>query len=464
MTLVIVVIFLSLWTHAIRRAQEYDGLLSPIVILGFSVFFYAFAIPVELYLRVDKTVGFTGIRMSDHIGLTITILATLGYASLTATYLWIASMGRRIGDLDWSDGGGRLASRSVGLLTILAITALVLSFPDNIMAARDYAANIQQTSATSGASGYFLLNRASCELYGMYAFIAIIRTNEKTVKALFRCLPLVVWSIYSNDKDPMVLAMLAFTATYLHRVSKKALNPLIAILAATATLLATTLGTIAFGLVRAGTDLSHIREDIAAKGIFIAIDPAGPAFVNTSALRSTATPLFGSTILHGLFLWLPRFVWPSRPTDFGQTFAQEYYSNWHPGFGYGFSPIAEGWYNFRTLGVILVFALIGTLLGLARNVILQVTRRPIGWAFTGSAAVVVLLGYVSFTSMRGTLANLVTALLQNLMLLTIIGVTQQFFLMKRRRNADSSSSNDNDGRRRPERGSASKRRTRSTRT
>lgn len=408
MILAILFIFICMWLTLSRAAHKHDSYLSPVTIVGYSILFYAIAIPMELSLRPDKTIGFTHLVMNDETGWRIAVLACFGYASFSLAYLWLASRGTSIHDFAWRNSGPHNVRRTVGVLCCLAAATLVVFHWQNLLAAADYQTNVAQTAAEGGNSGYFLLNRATYLLYGMYVVIHTMQNEAKPSHVALRVAPLVAWSIYSNDKDPIVVALLAFASLLLARTNRSAPNPLRWLAVTSASVIATTVGAAAFGANRANVDVVHALKSLGRDGIFINIDPAGPALVNTVSLEQGLTYHAG-TLCSSLFLWVPRLFWPvARPLDHAETFARAYYPFYRPGYGYGFSPIAEGLATFGVLGVPVVFALLGLLLGLARNLLLKSRHRTLDSQIIAGAGFIVLLGYVSFVSMRGSLASAVT--------------------------------------------------------
>ncbi|WP_107773481.1 O-antigen polysaccharide polymerase Wzy [Nocardioides sediminis] len=409
MVIVLALIYVFVMKVVISRRSDVDGLLSPIVIVAFSILFYTISVPVELWLRDSTLLGFTQKHMTPTIAERSVVAAILG---LIALYIGYSSLARRAyaADLQSSSGGVQTA-RFVTLLSAL-LGALLLStiFHDNVLAAQDYLSNVAQTASGAGETGYFLVNRWTYLSYGMFAFLSIARST-RVLPSLMWLLPLCAWSVYSNDKDPLLVALLALSGTLFCGLKRRDV-PSGGVVAAAmvGVLVFVGLGAALYGVVRAGESVNRAAlAEYFNGGLFTNIDPAGPSAVLAVVLRQEpGTGSFVPTIVNA-FSPVPSIV---RPFDVGEdiavTFARLHFPNWAPGYGYGYSPIAEGWGAAGYVGVALIFFFVGLMLGAIRNWLLKPSEKHPQTAVVRLAAYFVVLGYLSFTFMRGTTTSLLS--------------------------------------------------------
>ena len=84
-------------------------------------------------------------------------------------------------------------------------------------------------------------------------------------------------------------------------------------------------------------------------------DPVGPFAATIYILQSHDTQLLTNAVTtsplwSSFILWIPRAIWPDRPLDMSEAFARFVFEHWQPGYGMGFSPMAEGVLRFGDWG------------------------------------------------------------------------------------------------------------------
>jgi hypothetical protein len=420
-TLIWAVVYAGVGILAVRHHSRFDGRFSPVSVAVFSILYYVVTVPVELVLRGDSVIGFTGFQLPEATGTTVVVLAVVSLACLALAFQLVAGPGAQlptVGSLE----GARAASRAALLVSVLAVLLIAALYRSNVVAATDYLANVAQTTS-GGSVGYFVLNRWAYLSYGVFAFLALA-TSKRKWRQLPLLIPLLAWSIYSNDKDPLLVAGLALTGWgFRELVAQPFARWRGLVLGALVLLPVVGISAAAYGTSRAGEEVTRATlDEYLYDGLFTNIDPAGPSGVLAVELqRPEGVGSFDPTIA-GAFLWLPSFLRPvDAVEDLGVGFAKSYWPNWEPGFGYGYSPVAEGYQADGALGVVIVFTGLGIVLGFARRKLVpSQSRRPPSTVAIGTASYFVVIGYLSFVVMRGSVATMVSTATLCLVLVALI--------------------------------------------
>lgn len=405
----LIAIFIAVFFVAGRRVDR-DGLVSPLTILAFSMVFYYVTVPVELRLRNQTLVGFTGFHMTSGTGDKILWMTLLGIIALGIGYNFVAARESLPAYTHATPPEAARRARQVALVvTLLGALLLATVFRNNVIASTDYLSNVSQTSAEAGNVGYFIANRWTYLSFAIFAFLTIASAKRAWLAA-FCVLPLVAWSIFTNDKDPLLAAALAVTALLQNRQSagSTARSGWSVIAVCVGGLATFGLGALVYGENRAGGSLSATGiRSLINEGVFTNIDPAGPSAVLSVELSNPGGQGSIAPTLLAPFSWIPSPPRPfSVPTDLAVTFAQTHWSGWKPGFGYGYSPIAEGWQGMGTLGVVSIFFGIGVFFALVRNWLLDEGARSTSTSWLKLGGYHILVSYLAFVSMRGTLTSM----------------------------------------------------------
>ncbi len=167
-----------------------------------------------------------------------------------------------------------------------------------------------------------------------------------------------LWGLLSGSKDEILIATLAFFITYfvsndLKRLLNFSFYSILLFFALPFLL-------VSFTIFRSGVniDLEQISTLI-SYGLFKNTEPAGPLSVLNDIINNTHKTLYGTSYLNSFEILVPKFIWPSRPLDLAEAFARENMNDWEPGFGRGFSLLAEGYLNFNKYGTLIHYIIIG---------------------------------------------------------------------------------------------------------
>lgn len=419
-------VFIVVAQRLVGRRSSVDGLVSPITVIAFAIAFYAVTVPVELWIRDETLIGFTGFHLAPEVGTRVLLASILGMVVLYVGYAAVAPRSKSV-SLEGTEKSVAAARWMTFLGSLVGVVLLATVFRENVALATDYESNVAQTALGSDSVGYFVVNRWTYLTYAMFVFLSVAKARRPVWTLVVMAVPLVWWSIYSNDKDPLLVAVLAASGLLYSRLQLRGRIPgIVLVLGMVGAMLAMGIGAASFGTQRAGEEVTtESIGEYAEEGLFVNIDPAGPAAVHANVFLSTEAAGSFKPTLTGLIGWIPARLRPIPPQeDLAITFAKQHWPGWRPGMGYGYSPLAEGWQAAGYVGVGLVMLIAGIFFGGARNLLLAGGQRGTGSRAVRVAAYYVVLGYLGFILMRGTLTSLFSTAIVCVVLvaaLTLVG-------------------------------------------
>jgi hypothetical protein len=138
-----------------------------------------------------------------------------------------------------------------------------------------------------------------------------------------------------------------------------------------------------------------------------------PTLADVHANVPDAEPFaLGASYLDAIGVTVPRFIWPDRPMAAGEWYAAHFYpERWETGGAYGFSPVAEAYWNFGIFGVLLIPFVFGVALRWWEDQRMVTRRQP----NLGTLAYVLAIPWLAF-SWRLDAASVV----KNYLVLTLI--------------------------------------------
>lgn len=410
--------YLALCVIFTRLVRVYDSWISPVYFLGLSIFIYLIAIPLELQFIGMESIKLSGITVdfSYEMQSKVIFAGFIGYIVFFISYYLTINKNLRP-SVEGFDLKGYENNISLLVIVFLSLlTMLLVGFGDLLINVRSYSGNIE---ASYSNPLYALIIK-----YLMIFYVIIIlreAAQNKSIKFVgffVRLSPLIAWSLYSNDKDPLMISFLAFLVLFLVKY-KKFMNTLVMLFATIGIAVLIPVATIIFSLGRANAQLD-ILGYIERLGIFRNAEPAGPMFALVTSTGPgafyTQELMARNSLIDAVLAWIPSFLWSDKPRDLAERFAMLYMPDWSPGRGYGFSFLAEGWLHFGELGVVIVFLLLGVFIGCLRNFIILVSRKiPVIVALY-----FVVLMYITFLSMRGSFYVLVNSSFQSIIVPVLI--------------------------------------------
>jgi len=207
---------------------------------------------------------------------------------------------------------------------------------------------------------------------GMAILAATIGVKQKGWSGIF--LASLLWvagiylAFYSHERAPIALNALSIGYVIFHKAKG---NGWLAALAAFGAMFMLFVITPIFSMVRSGQFKAHeiLPQLINGYGLSLRnLDPAGPFYSIVMFVKDTPALQLGSTYITQLGVFVPRFIWPNRPTDLSEAFAREYMADWTPGLGFGYSPYAEAILNFGPYFAPIHFLIFGLVWGFAWRV------------------------------------------------------------------------------------------------
>lgn len=405
--------FLILIAGMIHRRVPLDGYASPMAAVGVGATFYLVGIPVEAEIIGRRAIFLrTVVPFTQSESIEVVVLAALAMLLLYIGYVLVAPR-TNMGAIAFGADEIKVAIQSLSLLSAGLLGIACLRYSDQLLSAHDYESAYSDRYAGAGyafviASTYLVLSMlAACLL------MAGRRAAGFTIVVL-----LAGWGIYANQKWPIVLAALAVLVLIDRRVHRPRFAQVTA--AAFAAPLVLGASTLMFSVYRGHGDLSQAGE-IAKTGSLNKTEAAGPFASIIAELRQGGSSAPDSapmdSVLQGMVGWVPRALWPDRPLDLAEQFARANIPDWHPGMGYGYSPLAEGLHQGGVLGLLLYFLLLGMVIGAVYRWAVSRSRSGGRMAF----AVYARTGFVALllTSFRTPFQGIVTTLVQSLAVVAI---------------------------------------------
>lgn len=333
-----------------------EGYLSAFVIFGITGFYYYIALPLELWLRGESVVRCGVIWYTAHPDDQLKIMA-LGLTALLGFAFGLQVSGFRL--LEDEAAVRTWKIRFPRFLFVLGIFPVVI-----ILAV--YGTVFHQGLGDYSEGNAIRYNNPL--LAGMmdYAVLALVISAsllaQGTRRQFFRGAAIaglvVLWGMYTVDKNPICLACLSLMSRYLGQRSRR---PLMLLCLCGGAFLVVA-GLPLFSAYRAAVDLDVSRFGTAFS--VLDTDAAGPAASLTISLNETDGHWrCGTTYLLILPMLIPRVVWPDRPPDLSEQFALDNMDNWFAGGGFGYSLMTEAYVNFGILGGAVQYFLIALVLG-----------------------------------------------------------------------------------------------------
>jgi hypothetical protein len=391
---------------AARLFARREGYYSTVTVFGVACFIYYLAIPTELAVFGITRFPVSGsdVVIDELHQVLIGLLAICAFGSFVIGYA--ASGFRPTRASNGVERGERsliTAPFALGLLATASVVLMVLVFRREMAAANTYVGNY---TANNTSPVYAFLQRLALFATAGLSGALMARQRKGFLGVwLVPTLALFAWGIYSSNKDPILLALLAVGSRYAG-VRSRRLRWFVAIWCVA--LGGSAIGPIAFSQFRAGTRIS-VYDAAARWGIFRQSDPAGPMSTLAAALSRRTDMRLGETYAEALVLWIPRSLWGGRPLGLAEDYARNQIKNWAPGRGLGYSLLAESYLNFGVIGPLIQYFLIGLLWGWFWALVQRAAQLPSS-SFTGLYSSVGF--YLLIIAHRGATSSLVTPLIQ----------------------------------------------------
>jgi hypothetical protein len=401
-----------------------NPLLDPYTIFFLAYLYYCYYIPVLMILSGFYEVGELGVFVTDQNLKSLSYLYFFSFLFFSATYRGLDHlMAKRFlpEPAPFNPALERRTVRMQQLVLAAGVAAIfglaVIVFPSEVAAIRaDYGNKIYTvyTNSTFAAIQNFWLS-----LLGVAVAHALLYTPRPVKIFIMTAVAMCVLSFATYSKTPFIFILfLGFVMFY--RVARNFQLPAVALFVG-GFMLALVTVVPSFSQYRATGIIELVNfADMNVQQTFS--DARGPLFTTILSLNYANAPQI-PPLSYSWILWLPRFIWSSRPYDVAEAFAQANMPGWQPGFGYGMSPITEGILRFDSFFAPLIFIFFAVTIVLQRHLLLSLLNERLR-----PAADMVAFGQLMFFTNRGPLSALMTSTLQFwLPFLLMLFLAQAFF-------------------------------------
>lgn len=361
MPVILTLIYLLISVLGTKKLSHKHTNFGTFSIFSIFAFIYYVTIPLELYLTNNVEI-YKGsiIDYYDQIFILIlSILALVGfyYGLKLSKFSPISKL---------SNSENLIRKWKGGLFLIIVFPLIILLFfNDEIILSGTYDGNY---STIYNNPIYSLLLEYTYISVSVFNGILILKNKKIKFLNLLIAFTIIIWGIYSSNKDPIVISLAPFLLYFTFKPPKKAYYFLLYFIILV--LFVVSFLTV-FSVFRKELNLTYdvITSIISQFGIFRYTDPAGPMHVFTELITNNNNFEFefGKTYLSFFYIWIPKLIWPGRWLDPAQEFAQNNITNWMPGQGMGYSLLGESYLNFGFFGAFFQYFLIGFLWGKTWN-------------------------------------------------------------------------------------------------
>lgn len=356
-------VYIVLFFAIAIRHTKFEASYGTITIFGLGAFLYYIAIPMELSLRNMDSFVLSGVayEVSPDLQLKIVAMGTMALVAFAAGYKFTGfAPFQRPADksVQLHDYAPAPIPKHLYILTAASIALLLVFYQDDLQGVSSYEGHY--TIAYSVPVFSVLTELAVIGLAMIAAMLVCRRTLRARMLAILLVGLIVAWGIYSSDKDPLLLGLLAIGSTFVQRRGRFQFRVLLGIVVV---ILVSGPLVELFSAYRADVELT--ADNVRLDGVMLDRDPTGPlvSLIETVEDR-TIEHRYGQTFLDGIILLIPRSVWPDRPLDLSEQFVRERLGNrWKAGMGMGYSLLAESFLNFGWFGPLIQYLFLGLLWG-----------------------------------------------------------------------------------------------------
>jgi len=386
-----------------------EGYYSTIVVFAMGAVVYYAAIPVELWVTGGQSVsaGRVAVALATDVQVKVVLMTSLAILGFWA--------GHRIAN--GRPAGARRVERPVaqppatppppyGIVAagLVSLVPIALLYTAQVKAVQSYYGHVAVAYENGVFSFLVTVVVLSTAVWAAWQILAWRRGLLPVMLVILLC----GWGVYASDKDPILMAGLAAGAALARRRRARAAWLVLFAVGGVATLW---IGSVALSQFRAGAEID-LGAPLRHGWVFRATDASGPIVSIGEYMGRDSGLSFGVTYVRDAVLWIPRLLWPSRPLDLAEEFARSHMPQWRPGFGLGFSLLAEAYANFGVAGAFIQYLMLGGVWGLGWRLV----RRVLGHdRETVWRALYVVFGYYVLLVMhRGPVGGMVTLIAQGL--------------------------------------------------
>jgi len=352
---------------AVRLRYRDEGLFSTTFVFSLGAFVYFLSIPMEHFLLGQESLPMRGVYFTVPVGPDFYVsVFSAGLAGILAFALGLKFSGFKSLSADRAvpdtGDGVRIFETALWLFWASLILFIALFF-------HDYVINASQSYEASYATQYDrpVPNLALQLIALLNAVLAVMLATRN------RLLPILgagllfaanIWLSYLfHEKSQGVIAVIGMGYLYFYWIRNNKLAIAGALLGVLIMLFV--LKPVYNIVQQDGGNPAEVFahwKDLQIS--FTVLDSSGPMIVAATTLTENKSVSYGLDIIKSFAIFVPRALWPDRPADPSETFAQRMIPNWKPGMGLGYSPVVEGVANFGFWLSPLEFLVFGILWGL----------------------------------------------------------------------------------------------------
>lgn len=423
-TIILALLYIAAFFFVCRLFSKREGYYSTVAIFGIAAYIYYIGIPVEMSLSNSHFIE------TSYISLTLTTSQLNQIIGMGLIAFLAFSLGYRISGfnpfkkstIDTKISPKKPIRYSVIFVWISSLMAILLFFYDSIIASSTY---VGAYTTRYGNPLFALLAGYAVIITALIAATTIRKGKIKhLVLGIILVSVVILWGIYSSDKDSLLLGLLALGACFIAWKLNQRFGFLILMIFLVCLGI---LSFIMFNMYRGGAPLSLAFERLS----LMRFDPAGPFVSMAYILNNPGDYKWGATYINLFSLLVPRAVWAGRPLDLSEQFARQVIPDWQPGQGLGFSLLAEAYLNFAWWGIFVQYFLIGLLWGYFWRVL----RRIFCWHYSTPLwqSLYTTFGYYLLIIMhRGSVAGVLKSLILFTALLVLFAIFFDFSMMKKK--------------------------------
>lgn len=412
--------YIVVYIIGVKFFSKREGYYSTITVFGLSCYIYYIGIPFELSLlglqefRWGIILTPSQLNQIIAMGISAFVAFSVGYYISKFNPFKNSNQSLKI-------SFKQSVPYSIFFLWILSIVITPTIFYEKILSMKTYSEAygiIYRNPELSLLTDYVIL----CTALISATFLAKTQNIYKLI-GIGLVVMIVLWSIYSSDKNPLLIGLLALGAYYAGFKGKRFITFLLIIFGGALILFLFTM----FNIYQGGGDISPAYIFTSRYGIIYS-DPAGPILSLAYVLDRPIDFKYGTTYLDFFNIIIPKALWSERPLDLAEQFARETIVNWAEGQGMGYSLLAEAYLNFSWIGPFIQYFLLGLMWGYFWKKLCYIL-----WYLPKSLwqNLYLILGYYFLILMhRGPVSSLLKSMVQYVLAIVLFAVVFDLSMIK----------------------------------
>ncbi|QSB45025.1 oligosaccharide repeat unit polymerase [Tsuneonella flava] len=384
------------------------GIIDPVSVFFLAFLYYSYFAPISMLVFNIYGVDFAG--QANYVPMRSinrsAVIFFVGYCGYALSYYCLSRREKFSEYKMRNEAVSTILSDNYTRILLIFVTAIIITIfvffrKDLMEATGSYEGKI---SGNYSSSVYAFMMSTAFTLLSLVFNYLILNVKRHNITAAVGIVIFIILSVATYSKVPLIYsALCAFCVLHRYKRIPFAIVMLVLIVGS---VVLTLFFIPAFSIYRGSGNFEFRVPNIESFSLVLS-EAASPFTIVHLALSGYVnvqdTPLWESFVL-----WIPRAIWPGRPLDIPEAFAQQVIANWQIGYGLGFSPFAEGYARFGLIGSSLFMAIVGVttagMQSLFSSTIPKAMRAP---------TILTVSGYVSVLALRGSLSNLVTQMIQN---------------------------------------------------